>query len=151
MPMPKSVVKMNKKDGVTFASNVDKANYTIHELTRAALRDVGKFVRREFKQRYYSHFKRKTGNVGKGVQYFVKSKTPKPILQVGLKAGRYPWFYGRFQEIGTSKQPKLGLISKSVKENIAKIIEIESRYLSAIEDEAKALQLIDEDKEGLDE
>ena len=51
MPVPKSVTKINK-DGVTYVSEVDKANYYIFELSRAALRDVEKFVRSEFKKKY---------------------------------------------------------------------------------------------------
>ena len=44
MSVPKSVVKV-KKNGVEYTSNVDAAQYYIHELNRAALRDVGKFVK----------------------------------------------------------------------------------------------------------
>ena len=36
MPLPKSVTKI-KKDGIEFVSNVDRAQYTIQELSRAAL------------------------------------------------------------------------------------------------------------------
>lgn len=69
-----------------------------------------------------------------------------PVLQVGIKPNG---FYGGFQEFGTSKQPKLGLLSNAVKDNIPTIIEIESQYLSALQDEAKALKLISEkDYEG---
>ena len=45
MSVPKSVVRF-KKDGIEYTSNVDFACYTIVELTRAALRDVGKFLAR---------------------------------------------------------------------------------------------------------
>ena len=45
MPMPKSVVKI-KKDGIEFTSNVDRVQYTIEELTRAALRDAAKLIRK---------------------------------------------------------------------------------------------------------
>ena len=43
MSVPKSVVKFDK-DGVKFVSSVDWYDYTLKELCRAALRDVGKFV-----------------------------------------------------------------------------------------------------------
>ena len=33
-----------KKDGVEFTSSVDRCSYTIRELSRAALRDVGRYV-----------------------------------------------------------------------------------------------------------
>ena len=44
MSAPKSVTKINK-NGVTYTSNVDACQYYLHELNRAALRDVGKFVK----------------------------------------------------------------------------------------------------------
>ena len=67
-------------------------------------------------------------------------------MQVGIKPNG---FYGGFQELGTSQQTKHGLLTHAVQDNISKIIEIESQYLSALEDEAKALSLIsEEDYEG---
>lgn len=145
MGMPKSVTKI-KKGNVEFISNVDRVNYSLKELTRAALRDVGKFICNKFRNQYYGFFKRKKGKVGKYTQYWVRSKQETPDLQVGLKPNA---FYGGFQELGSSKTRKLGLLKKTVEENIPKIIEIESKYLSALEDEASALALIDEsDYEG---
>ena len=41
MPIPPSVTK-TIKGNVTIVSSVDRCSYTIRELTRAALRDVGK-------------------------------------------------------------------------------------------------------------
>lgn len=143
MAMPKSVVKINSK-GVQYVSSVDRTQYTIYELTRAALRDVGKFVVKTFRTSYYQHFNKITGTVGKNTQYWVKAN-PKyqqnPELQVGIKKDG---FYGLFQEIGTSKTPKLGLLQKAVNDNIAEIVKIESQYLSALSDESKALAIIDE-------
>ena len=58
-------------------------------------------------------------------------------------------FYGGYQELGSSKTDKLAFLTHAVQDNIPKIIEIESQYLSALEDEAKALSLIsEEDYEG---
>lgn len=146
MSVPPSVTKI-KKDGVEFVSSVDRCSYTMKELCRAALRDVGKFVCKRFRQSYYAHFKRKKGIVGRFTQYWVQHKYEKyPSLQVGVKPNA---FYGGFQELGSSKQSKLGLLSNSVYDNIADIISIESQYLSALEDEAEALSLIsDDDYEG---
>lgn len=142
MPMPKSVVKF-KKDGVEFISNVDRVNYTIDELTRAALKDVGKFVARLTRKK----IRRRTGRFAKNTQYWVRKKDKD--LQIGFKPGG---FYGLFQEVGTKNQPKIGALYNSVAENIPMIIEIESKYLSALEDEAKALALINEAEEvGEDE
>ena len=47
MGLPKSVTKVDKKGNVTYKSNVDQINYTINELTRAALRDVAKMLRKK--------------------------------------------------------------------------------------------------------
>ena len=77
MPVPKSVTKIVKKDGkntVTFKSDVDRANYTLNELTRAALRDVGKYIAKEFKDDFYSYFDKRTGRVGKYTQFWVRKK-----------------------------------------------------------------------------
>ena len=43
MPVPPSVTRIDK-NGVKFISGVDRCSYTLKELVRAALRDVGKFV-----------------------------------------------------------------------------------------------------------
>lgn len=146
MPIPQSVTKI-KKDGVEFVSNVDRVSYTMKELCRAALRDVGKLVCKRFRAAYYSHFHRKKGRIGKFTDYWVKYKYEDyPELEVGLKPGA---FYGGFQEFGSSKTAKLGLLSKAVEDNIPDIIKTESQYLSALEDEARALSMIsDEDYEG---
>ena len=134
MGLPKSVVKI-KKDGVEFISNVDRVNYTIVELTRAALRDVGRLVCNRARQR----IKKNTGRLAKNTQYWVRKK--ECDLQVGFKPGGW---YGIFQELGTEKQPKIGALYNAVAENINTIRDIEGKYLSAIEDEQQALSLIDE-------
>ena len=140
MPIPKSIVKF-KKGNVEYVSNVDRVQYTMEELSRAALRDVGKYICNRFRSNYYGIFKRKKGKVGRYTQYWVRKK--ECDLQIGIKPFA---FYGAFQEFGSSKTPKLGLLRQTVDENIAKIVEIESKYLSALEDEAKALSLIKEDE-----
>ena len=146
MSVPPSVTKI-KKDGVEFVSSVDRCSYTMKELCRAALRDVGKFVCKRFRQSYYSHFKRRKGNVGRFTQYWVKHKYDDyPSLQVGIKPNA---FYGGFQELGSSKSERMGLLSSAVQDNIEEIVKIESQYLSALEDEAEALSIIsDDDYEG---
>ena len=146
MPVPKSVTKVSKDGNVTYTQSVDRVNYTIRELTRAALRDVGKFVCKKFRDSYYNQFKKHSGRVGKAAQYWVKYKQKEIELEVGIKPNG---FYGGYQELGTSKQTKYALLTNAVKDNIATIVEIESQYLSALEDEAKALSLIgEEDYEG---
>lgn len=141
MSVPKSVVKINK-NGVQYTSSVDRASYTIRELTRAALRDSGKYICRNFKTAYYASHKKHSGRVGKFTQYWVKYKQKTPELQVGLK---HNGFYGGFQELGSSKTKKEALLTHAVKDNIAEIVKIQSQYLSSLEDEAAALAKISED------
>ena len=65
MSVPRSVTKVTK-NGIEFTSNVDRVNYTMKELCRAALRDVGKLVCKRFRQSYYARFKRRRGRIGTG-------------------------------------------------------------------------------------
>lgn len=155
MSAPRSVTKVKIKKGQTnieYTSDVDAASYYIHELTRAALRDVGKYVCKEFRARYYSVFKRRKGKAGGSIWYSVwaNAKTIYPRVQIGLSGKRASGFYSLFQEFGSSKTPKLGLLRGSVEENVAKIVEIESQYLSGLSGEASALaaQIDEADMEG---
>lgn len=136
MAIPPSV-KITK-NGVEYLNNVDRANYTIQELTRAALRDVGKLVAKRTKQ----GIKKKTGRAAKNTQYWVRKKDAD--LQVGFKPGG--WYAG-YQELGTSKQPKIGALFNAVADNIDEIRRIQAQYLSAIQDGDSALALIDESEE----
>lgn len=151
MSMPKSVTKITK-DGVEFTSNVDRCSYTMKELCRAALRDVGKYVAKEFRKKYYEYFKRDTGDGGKATRYKVISgeKTLYPRVKIGVphahRGKSVDGFYAYFQEFGTSKTPRLGFLQSSVEENVPMIIKIQSQYLSALEDEAEALALISEEE-----
>ena len=54
-------------------------------------------------------------------------------------------------ELGTSKIPKTAPLYSTVAENIDTIRRIEGQYLSAIEDENRALGLINEDEEESDD
>ena len=143
MSAPKSVVKV-KKNGVDYTSNVDACEYYLFELSRAALRDVAKFVRAKWKENYYAHFKKHTGDAGRAISSVVLSgaKTKYPRVEIGLKQGKIDGFYAYFQEFGTSKTPKLGILTETLESNIAQIVEIESKYLSGLESEAAALALI---------
>lgn len=150
MGAPKSVIKF-KKDNVEYISYCDQVQYYIYELSRAALRDVGKFVKRRWKEAYNKHFKRHTGDGAKSTKYTVISKknTKYPRVQIGLKETKsgkeLKGYYAYFQEFGTSKTPKLGILSATVEGSIPEIIKIESQYLSGLSGEASRLDaLIDE-------
>lgn len=141
MSVPKSVIKFKKGD-VIYTSSVDRVQYTIRELTRAALRDVGKYVARVSNSAAMQlpglkKSKRVRGRTS-AFQYWARAKSCD--LQVGIKHGTW---YGEQQELGTKNQPKRGILRSSVYDHIPKIIEIESQYLSALEDEAEALRRID--------
>jgi len=149
MPMPKSVTKINK-DGVEFVSSVDRANYTIEELSRAALRDVAKLVRKRMIQKLKKlPGMKRSKRVYKSTQYWVRKR--ETDLQIGFK---HDTWYGVYQELGDRNQPARHILRGTVMENIDEIRKIEGQYLSAIEDENKALGLIDEKEyvpEGDDE
>lgn len=156
MGAPKSQTKVIVKNGKTevkYESNFDVAEYFIFELSRAALRDVAKFVTKLFRTEYYSHFTKRTGNAGKATKYKVYSSksTKYPHVDIGLKTGRVPGFYAYFQEFGTSTGiPRLGLLTNAVQNNVAEIVKIESTYLSGLSDEAEALaaQIDESEMEG---
>jgi len=135
MAVPSSV--KFTKDGVTYLNNCERANYYIEELTRAALKDVGKYICRMTRKK----IKRRTGRVAKNTQYWVRKKETDCL--VGFKNAGW---YGSYQELGTEHQPKIGALYNSVLENIDEIRKIEAQYLSAVEDEIKAQSLIDEEE-----
>lgn len=148
MPLPPSVTKTTK-DGVQIISSVDRCSYTIKELTRAALRDVGKFIcitcNKAAQKLYYNSMqksRRVRGTKG-AFQYWARKEGD---LLVGIKHNTW---YGTEQELGSSRIKKHGILTNSAQDNIADIVKIESQYLSALEDEAKALALIsDEEYKG---
>ena len=147
MSVPKSVVRFSK-DGVTYTSSVDRASYTILELTRAALRDVGKYIVRTANSEGMQLMglkksRRVRGRTSTFLYNVPWAKTGLPHLEVGVT---HDTWYGVEQELGTSNQPKRQILRNSAHDNIAQIIEIESQYLSALEDEAKALRLISEEE-----
>lgn len=147
MSVPKSVVRF-RRSGIEYTSSVDRASYTILELTRAALRDVGKYLARTansaaMKLPGLKKSRRVRGRTSTFLYNVPWAKTGLPHLEVGVK---HDTWYGVDQELGTSQQPKRQILKKSAQENIAKIVEIESQYLSAMEDEAKALRLISEEE-----
>lgn len=149
MSMPKSVTKV-KKDGVEFISSVDRAQYTIQELSRAALRDVAKLIRKRMVQKLKKlPGMKRSKRIYKSTQYWVRKR--ETDLQIGFK---HDTWYGVHQELGDRNQPARHILRGTVMENLDEIRRIEGQYLSAIEDENKALGLIDEKEyipEGDDE
>lgn len=148
MPMPKSVTRQCGASGIKIVDSVDKCQYTINELCRAALRDVGKYVvittnKKAQKLPGMAKSKRVKGT-RHAFQYWVrknKGLSDWPDCQIGI---RHDTWYGVNQEFGTKKMKKKGFLMESVSENIPNIVKIESQYLSAMESEARALSLINE-------
>ena len=147
MSVPKSVVRF-RKNGIEYTSNVDFACYTIVELSRAAMRDVGKFIARKaneaaMKLPGLKKSRRVRGRTSTFLYNVPWVKTGLPHLEVGVT---HDTWYGADQELGNSSQPRRQILRNAAHNNIAQIIEIESKYLSALEDEAKALSLISEEE-----
>lgn len=159
MAAPKSVTKISK-DGVQFISSVDRAEYTIKELSRAALRDTARFLRGKIKDITPTD----TGDLKRSVGSWVRNSKDSdlPYLQVGVydkeraeKKGLKYAFYAGFQEFGTSTRPAAnqgrGYVRPGVEDNIDEVRKIQGRYLSKIEDENRAKGLIDESEEIADD
>jgi len=136
MAVPKSVVKLRTKQGkcmVEFTDHADWVNHTLQELIHAALRDTGRYITKVTKTK----IRKRTGILAKNIQHWVRKKDGN--LQVGFKPGGW---YGLYQELGTEKQPKIGALTSSVEDNIDTIRQIQAQYLSALNDENKAMSLI---------
>src|SRR5690625_4568461 len=139
MALPRSVTKITK-DGVKIIDNVDRVNYTINELTRAALRDTAKFVRRKMNDEVRKRpGMRRSRRPYRSNQYWVRRR--ETDLQIGFK---HDTWYGVESELGTNNQPARNILRNSVYNNIDEIRRIQGQYLSAIEDENRAIGLIDE-------
>jgi len=140
------VVKINK-DGVEFTSSVDRAKYTIRELERAALKETAKFLRR----RMLDELRKLPGmrrhiRLWRSTQYWVRKQ--EADLLIGFK---HDSWYGAQQELGTRGQPRRGTLRRIVLDNIDTIRLIQGQYLQHVEDENRALGLIDEREETGDE
>ena len=151
MAAPKSVMKINK-DGVTFTESVDRANYFITELTRAAMKDVAKYVLRIVRSnvRAINSQTRKMRYAGMRYQYWVRKK--ECDLQLGIEntaRGAETAWWADQAELGTANQPKRGFLRSAVYDNISMIRQIEAQYLSGIETEDESL--IDEDENDPEE
>ena len=141
MPIPKSVTKI-KKDGLEFISSVDRVNYTIRELVRAAQRDTAKLIRKRLIEEFQTlPGMRRNRRIYRGVQYWVRKR--ELDLQIGL--AHDTWYSAR-SELGTFNQPRRGILRDTVYKHISDIRNIQAQYLSAVEQEQEALALVNEDE-----
>lgn len=135
MAIPKAI-KFNK-NGFEYISKVDRTQYLLKELVHAANKDVGKFITKEAKKK----IKRRTGRGRKNTQYWARKDGS---LLVGYKP---MGFYLGFKELGTSKAKQEAMLKNAVLKNKNEIRKIQGAYIKSIEDENKALGIIDESEE----
>lgn len=151
-----SVVKI-KKGNVEYTSKVDIAQYTIQELTRRALLDVGRYVTYNVRKNLRTIFPfTKHHRMSERYQYWVLKKENQLILGVeNLKKGaKTAWWAdqlemnsflrpdgGTTQGQGSIHAPRRHLLENFVKSHIDKIVEIESQYLRMINNEPAAIAL----------
>ena len=151
-----SVVKI-KKGNVEYTSKVDIAQYTIQELTRRALLDVGRYVTYNVRKNLRTIFPfTKHHRMSERYQYWVLKKENQLILGVeNLKKGaKTAWWAdqlemdsflrpggGTTQGQGGIHAPRRHLLETFVKKHIDKIVEIESQYLQTINNESTAVAL----------
>ncbi len=135
MAVPKAI--KFTKDKVYYVSNLDRTQYMLKELVHAANKDVGKLIVKETRKR----INKKSGNGRKNTQYWAKKNG---TLQTGYKRDG---FYIGFQELGTYKMKARYMMKNVILENKNEIRKIQGTYIKSIEDENKALGLIDESEE----
>ena len=148
-------MKMKKTKGadgyeLTFVSSVDRVNYTLKELITRANKDVGRFLVAEIrsKVRDINPFVKKARRAPERYQYWARSKEGDLIIGVEntSKGAETAWWADQ-AELGANGQPKRGIIYETVQSNIGKIREIQSQYLSAINNEAEAVALANENED----
>jgi len=136
-----------KKGNVIYENSFDRTQYTIRELTRAAQMDTARLMRREMlreakKQPGMRRSRRPSG----AFQYWVRKRELDLII-----GSKHDTWYGAEQEIGSNRQPKRAIIKGAVMNNINNIRKIQGQYLSAVENENKALGLIRPDDDGTED
>lgn len=149
-----SVVKI-KKGNVEYTSKVDIAQYTIQELTRRALLDVGRYVIYNVRKNLKAAFPfTKHHRMSERYQYWVLKKENQLVLGVeNLKKGAKTAWWADQLELdsflrpgggsaqGSAHSPRRHLLEKFVKSHIDKIVEIENQYLQTINNESAAVAL----------
>jgi HK97 gp10 family phage protein len=140
MPMPPSVTRVTA-NGVEYTSSVDRVKYTIEELTRAALRDCAKLIRKRLIQQLKTMpGMKRSKRLYKSTQYWVRRR--ESDLQIGFK---HDAWYGARSELGTHGSPARGLLRSTVYNNIPEIRMIQSKYLSGVSAENPSLAGTSED------
>lgn len=132
------------RNGVEYTSKCDIAQYTIRQLTRRAMQDVGRFVlynvRREV--RGINRYLQKSRHAPNRYQMWIRKKENDLILGIeNTKQGAVSAWWADQAELGTHNQPRRAILHTTVMQNIRQIVEIESQYLEYMNDEVKALDI----------
>ena len=129
MPLPKSVTKI-KKDGVEFISSVDRIKYTLNELSRAALRDTAKLIRKRMlvKLRQLPGMKR-SKRPYKSTQYWIQKTRNRPCRS-GFK-GTIPGTACCRNSARRTSQSGI-ILRGTVMELVLTIRQMQGQYLSAL-------------------
>lgn len=135
MAVPKAV-KITK-NGVEIISKVDRTKYALKQLVHAANKDVGKLITKRTREK----INKRTGRGRRFTQYWARKDGS---LQVGYKPEA---FYLGFDELGTNKRKKIAQLNNTVQDELPEIRKIQGAYIKSIEDENKALGLINENEE----
>jgi len=132
-----------RSGNVEFTSSVDKAQYTLRELSLAASRDTGRMlnyrIRGEAKK---LPGMRRSKRVTGAFSYWARPR--EGDLLIGTKHGTW---YGVEQELGSNRQPKRSIIRRTVMRSVDDIRRVQGQYISAIENDNKARGLIGKGKE----
>ena len=105
-----------------YYSNVPRVKYVLEENEKLALREVGKFQRKEIKKNIRALFKKRSGNLLKSVGSKIDKKTKSIRTGIfGNRKMRGRAFYSKFLELGTSKRRKTPFIEPATSQNIPKI------------------------------
>lgn len=146
MPVPKSVTTVKRNGNVEFKyiSNVDRIQYTMRELMRGALRDVGKYLKKQYNINFYSKLHKQSGDGGKNCGYWARAR--QCDLQIGLSKnkGKSKGFYAGFYETGSSKTPKYDILRNTVLNSSSQIEKIEGQYLSELSKDEPSLNGLNE-------
>lgn len=135
MAVPKAV-KITK-NGVEIISKVDRTKYALKQLVHAANKDAGKLITKRTREK----INKRTGRGRRFTQYWARKDGS---LQVGYKPEA---FYLGFDELGTNKRKKIAQLNNTVQDELPEIRKIQGAYIKSIEDENKALGLINENEE----
>lgn len=144
--------------GVQYTSRADDVKTVLAELERAALKQVAKFLRTEIKNTVPVD----EGVLKKNVGSWVKTlkgkssgyKNGTPVLHIGTysrarakkKGYRYA-YHSHLVEFGTKRMQAQPFLRPSVMNNIDQIRIIEGKFIKEIENENKALGLINVEEE----